>query len=154
MKQFFRVVSVVAVLTLGAGFSAFAAEEKRGAVASKEGAQKEAVQAPKGKTIYDYKSELNLTDDQIAKIKELISNLEKDVKVLQARITIVNADLEPLIKKDDLADMPQIKAKLKERYDLLSQIDIANIETRKKINTTLSPAQLKKWREIQAAARK
>lgn len=140
MKQdFVRVWAVVIgiVLTLAVG-NAFAQQ-------AQEGQQKQAV-----KTIFDYKAELNLTDDQVKKIKEYITTLDKDVKVFRAKLTILDADVQSLMKKD--GDLNEIKKKIREAFDIQASIKIADLEASRKINETLKPEQLNKWREIQAAA--
>ncbi|MBI5599385.1 MAG: hypothetical protein HY890_06570 [Deltaproteobacteria bacterium] len=103
------------------------------------------------KTIFDYKTDLGLTDDQVKKIKENLVSLERDVKVLRAKITIVEDEVRGLVGKD--GDMAQIKSKIREGYDIQASIRIADIEATRKINAVLKPEQFKKWKEIQAAAR-
>lgn len=104
------------------------------------------------KTIFDYKSDLKLTDEQVRKIKEYIIAFDKDNRVKRAKLTILDADLRTLFEKE--ADMNQIRPKVKEAYDIQADMRIADIETARKINSVLTPAQLKKWKEIQAAATK
>ena len=111
----------------------------------------EARKAEAVKTIFDYRDELKLSDDQVKKIRENLSALDKEVRVLRAKLTLVEVDLENLLEKE--GDMAQIKSKVKEVFDIQASIRIADIETSRKINAVMTPAQLKKWREIQAAAR-
>lgn len=106
----------------------------------------------KKKTIFDYKAELNLNDDQVAKIKEQISSLNNEVKISRAKLTILDAEVRKLVEKD--GDMTQIKAKVKEAFDIQAQMRIADIEATRKINAVLGQDQMKKWREIQAAEKK
>jgi hypothetical protein len=106
----------------------------------------------KKKMIFDYKAELNLTDEQVAKMKDQISSLNNEVKISRAKLTILDAEVRKLIEND--GDMTQIKAKIKEAFDIQAQMRIADIEAARKINSLLSAGQLKKWRELQAAERK
>jgi len=111
-------------------------------------------QAQQGKTIFDYKSDLKLTDDQVKKMRELLGDLDKEVKVYRAKLTLIDVDLQNLMEKE--GDMNDLRKKIKEAYDIQASIKIADIETARKINQVLKPDQLKKWREIQqeAAAKK
>jgi septal ring factor EnvC (AmiA/AmiB activator) len=131
-------VLVIAVFLMVAFGAAFAqqAEEPR---------QQTAV-----KTIFDYRAELNLTDDQVRMIREHLSALEKEVRVLRARLTIADVDLQSLLEKE--GDINEIKKKVKEAFEIQASIRIADIEASRKINGVLKTEQLKKWREIQAEA--
>jgi septal ring factor EnvC (AmiA/AmiB activator) len=102
------------------------------------------------KTIFDYKAELNLTDDQVKKIREQLTALDKEVRVLRAKLIIANVDLQDLMEKE--GDINEIKKKVKEAFDIQASIRIADIEASRKINGVLKTEQLKKWREIQAEA--
>lgn len=103
------------------------------------------------KTIFDYRRELDLTDEQVKKIRDNVSALEREVKVLRARFTIADAELQGLLEKE--GDINDIKKKVKEAFDIQASIKIVDIETTIKINRViLKPEQLKKWRDIQAEA--
>lgn len=132
------VIAVFLMVGFGAAFAQQAEEVTR---------QQQAV-----KTIFDYRAELNLTDDQVKKIREHLSALEKEVRVLRARLTIADVDLQSLLEKE--GDITEIKKKVKEAFDIQASIRIADIEAARKINGVLKPEQLKKWREIQAEARR
>ena len=106
----------------------------------------------KAKTIFDFKAELKLTDEQEQKIKTILTDLNKDVQVKRARLVILNSEIEELLKKE--GDLAEIKKKLDESFYIQSSIKYADIEASRSINKTLTPEQLKKWREIQAAERK
>lgn len=131
------VTAIVIALTLGWG-TAFAQQ-------GQEAPQKQAT-----KTIFDYKTELNLTNDQVNKIKEHIANLDKEVRVSRAKLIIIDADVQNLVQKE--GDMNEIKKKVREAFDIQASIRIADFEASRKINDVLKPDQLKKWREIQAEA--
>jgi len=106
----------------------------------------------KVKTIFDFKAELKLTDEQEQKIKTILTDLNKDVQVKRARLVILNSEIEELMKKE--GDLAEIKKKLDESFSIQSSIKYADIEASRNINKTLTPDQLKKWKEIQAAERK
>jgi hypothetical protein len=134
----FRLVKVMAVL-LGVFFIL-----GTGSVFAQDGQQQQ------GKTIFDYKSDLKLTDDQVKKIREHLGDLDKEVRVLRAKHTLIEVDLQGLMEKE--GDMNEVKKKIKEAYDIQASIKIADVDTARKINAVLKPEQLKRWREIQAEA--
>jgi hypothetical protein len=133
-RRLVKVVVALAAIFLMIGFGA--------AFAQQEGQQ--------GKTIFDYKSDLKLTDDQVKKMRELLGDLDKEVKVYRAKLTLIDVDLQNLMEKE--GDMSDLRKKIKEAYDIQASIKIADIETARKINQVLKPDQLKKWREIQQEA--
>ena len=104
------------------------------------------------RTIFDFKQELNLTDRQAQEIRTVIEDLNKDVVVTRAKLTLIDVEASDLIKSE--GDVEQIKRKLRDASDLQISLRIADIVATRKINKTLSPEQLKRWREIQTSARK
>jgi len=107
--------------------------------------------APKRNSIFDYKAELNLSDAQIMKMKEMIDELNKENRLTQARRALADAELQNLIEKE--AEIQQIRTKLREASEISIAGRIADIEYARKINAVMSSSQLKKWREIQATGR-
>ncbi len=97
--------------------------------------------------IWDYKTELGLTDEQVAGIKDAITGFQKEVVELRAKFQVVEIDLQNLIQKK--ADLPTVKAKLQESAAIQVDLRLADIETARKIDDILSPEQAKRWREIQ-----
>lgn len=107
--------------------------------------------APRIKTIGDYKAELGLKDEQIEQIKGALATFQKDLTARNNALVQARREYAQLINKH--ADLAEIKAKLKQIGDLEYEIRVLDVETSRKIETILTPGQLKKWREIQAAAR-
>ena len=136
-RRFVMVVVVLVGMMLIAGFAPASAQDE----------QQQTV-----KTIFDYKTELRLTDDQVTKIREYLNDLGKEIRVMRAKLTLVDVDLQSMMEKD--ADMGAIKGKIKEAYDIQATIKMADVEAARNINNVLRPEQLKKWKEIQAEARK
>ena len=118
--------------------------------AAQQPAPAQAQTAP-GQTIFDYKADLNLSDKQEEDIRALLADLNKEVRLGQAKLTILNSELEDLIKTE--GDLEQIRKKVKEAFDLQANVKFADIAATRKINRVLSPEQLKRWRSIQEAAR-
>ena len=108
-------------------------------------------QSLKGKTIFDYKQELKLTNKQISKIKSALIGLNKKVTLLKAKLVIANSDLNKLIKSK--GDISSIDKKLREIFDYRRGIIIDDLIASRTIKGTLSKKQLQKWKEIQAKHR-
>ena len=101
-----------------------------------------------GKTIFDFRKELNLTDEQVRIIREHISILERETTALRAKLTISDIELQKLIEKEE--DMVQIRLKIRETFNIQAEIRIIDIETVRDIDKGLTPSQLIKWRKIRA----
>jgi len=114
-------------------------------------AQDANMSAPKGsagvKMIWDYKKELEMSDGQVAGIKEAIENFQKQVLDLRQKLQATEGDIQELIQKK--GDMDAIKAKLQTSAELQVQLRVLDIQTARKIDTILTPYQLNLWREIQ-----
>jgi len=102
-------------------------------------------------TIFDYKKELKLTDEQEQKIRQLLLDLSKQLQIEQAKLTLAHADLEELIKKE--AELEKIKEAVNREAAIRAGITYADLAAGRHINAVLTPAQLKQWREIQEKAR-
>lgn len=126
---------------------AFLATSFNNAFAAEKQAQKRNV-----KTIFDYKTELNLSDDQARRIKDYISSFDQEMKVTNAKLTILEVEIQKLLEKE--GDIGQIKSKIKEGFDLRAAMRISGVETTRKINALMSQEQIRKWRDIQAAEKK
>lgn len=113
----------------------------------------QAVPVPPGeraKTIFDYKKELALSDAQERDIKTILENLNKEVVVTRAKLTLLEVEIGDLIKNE--ADLEQIRKKLREAADMQVMMKLADIAATRRIYHTLSAEQLKRWRAIQATA--
>lgn len=104
-----------------------------------------------GRTIFDYKDDLKMTDKQEQEIRTILQNLNKDARLSNARLVIIDSEFEDLMNKE--SDVDLIRKKLREAADIRITMRIADIEATRKINRVLSADQLKRWRGIQAAAR-
>jgi len=102
------------------------------------------------KTIFDYKAELGMTDDQAKRIREILTALERETRVLRAKFTIVDVEVQKLIEAD--GDLGLINTKIREAFEIQASIKMADVEASRKINAVLKPEQLRKWHEIKAAA--
>lgn len=112
-----------------------------------------AAEEPKtqARTIFDFKSELNLTDDQVAEIKKLLAELSRTIKMTNANITLLNYQIEDLIKAE--GDLKEIKAKLDEEAKLRAEARFGDVVCSRNINKVLSESQLAAWNAIKDKAR-
>lgn len=104
------------------------------------------------KTIFDYKDKLALTDQQMTDIRKLLYDLQRGLRIAQARLILLGYDLEDLIKAD--GDLKAIQEKIQESERLRSEARFADISASRNINKVLSESQLAAWRAIQEEARK
>ena len=100
-------------------------------------------------TIFDYKAELKLTDEQEQQIRQILTDLARELQLQSARRTIVTHELGELLKKE--ADLAQIKKQLEQESALSASMTYEDIAASRRINAVLTPEQLKKWRGIQEA---
>ncbi len=103
------------------------------------------------RTIFDYRTELNLTEQQERDIRKLLADLNRDLRLARAKLTILQYDLEDMIDKEE--DLKVIRKTLNEEAGLRARLRYDDLVATRKINNVLSPAQLQQWRGIQAAAR-
>jgi len=101
------------------------------------------------KTIFDFKPELKLTDKQETEIKQILTDLNREIQLDRAKLTILSIELEDLGKKE--GDLEQIKKNLMDQASLQAAMRYADIVASRKINKVLSPDQLAKWRDIQVS---
>ena len=140
------------VVGMGTGLAADNKSKEQAVKPSKESTNQTTQETPKIMTIFDYKADINMTDDQEAQIKEDLGDLEKEIRVMRAKLTIIDTEAQTLLEKD--GDISQLKNKVKDAYDIQASMRIADIEAARKINAVLTPEQLKKWKGIQTGSRK
>lgn len=145
-----RIMWGFAVLAFLAASLGYAAQTAPATKASPAPAQPAQAEPARGRTIFDYKRDLNLTDKQEQEIRTILQNLNKDVRLSNARLVIIDSEFEDLMNKE--SDVDLIRKKLREAADIRIAMRIADIEASRKINRVLSPEQLKRWRAIQATA--
>lgn len=102
-------------------------------------------------TIFDYKAELKLTDQQEQQIRQFLTELSGSLDLQRARITIATHELAELLKKE--APLEQIKKQLEQEAALRAALSYEDISASRRINAVLSAEQLKHWRNIQETSR-
>lgn len=102
------------------------------------------------KTIFDYKKELALTQDQEEKLRAIWGDFQGQMTRLKAKLQVAELDLSDLLKSR--ASLEVVKAKLQESEKLRVDLRFADIEASRKIEGVLSRDQSKKWQEIKKEA--
>ena len=99
------------------------------------------------KTIFSFKNDIGLTDDQELKLKALLYDEQSSLDTDNTALKTLGTDLGKLV--DDKADMAVIKSKLEEIAAIQVKVSYRNIEDSRKVEDILTPDQLTKWRAIQ-----
>jgi Spy/CpxP family protein refolding chaperone len=103
-------------------------------------------EAPKTITILDYQTELKLTDSQVNQIKAHVFDFEKKAGEINVKLTSLRGEITDLLGKE--GDFNEIKKKVKEYYETMADLELANFEAGSEISKVLTPEQAKKWKEI------
>jgi len=99
------------------------------------------------KTIFSFKNDIALTDDQEVKLKALLYDEQTALDTDNDTLKALGTELSKMI--DSKADMQLIKGKLEEISKIQVEISYRNIENGRKVEEILTPDQLEKWRAIQ-----
>ncbi len=105
----------------------------------------------KVKTLVDYRSQLQLTDQQIADIKTTLTNFQKSILSQRQQLQRQEAEFQNLLR--ERAALAEIKKKLREIGETRFQLRYQDVLTSRKVEQILSASQLEQWRSIQAEER-
>jgi Spy/CpxP family protein refolding chaperone len=104
--------------------------------------------APPRSTIFDYRKELNLTDDQVKTLKTDIDHLQRTMENGQKKIQQLEMEYRKLLESNP--PIEDARKKLQEIANQGVEVRLQDLITSRKITATLTPAQLAHWREIQS----
>ena len=107
--------------------------------------------APPLRTLWSYDKELGLSPQQVTALKGAIAYMRYRLQSLKAQQESRQKAVNDLIKAD--AEASAIRARARELLESELELRMLDIETAQKMKRTLSPAQLAKWRGIQAQQR-
>lgn len=107
--------------------------------------------AVKVKAIWDYKSELGLSDTQVSGMQETLHQFQDKMIQLKAKLQVSELNVQDLLSKQ--APMTDVRTQLEKSAEIQVDMRVADIETAQKIEGSLTPDQLTKWRAIQKQAR-
>ena len=98
-------------------------------------------------TIFDYKKDIGLTDDQETKMKAALTELNTAVNNGRNKINKLETEYRKLLEKEP--SIAQARAKLQEIAAAQVDLRLVDLQTSRKITGVLTPEQLEKWRAIQ-----
>ncbi len=133
---------------IGSAAVAGFAQDKAGAAKTEAPAQ----QQSKIKTIFNYKSELGLTDKQVSGLVSILTDFQNYLNEKSKEIKDLKVKLSDLIKQK--ADLKSVRNALEQIAKAQVEVSYTDVETSRKVEAALTPAQLKKWSAIQEAAMK
>jgi len=90
-----------------------------------------------------HQKEIGLKDDQVAKLKDLLLNLDKTRIKMEAAILVAERELRALVE-DEKSDLSAIEAKLKEAESQEAALRLAAIKARRDALALLTPEQREK----------
>jgi hypothetical protein len=106
--------------------------------------------SPAPRAIWDYQTQLRLTEEQVGLMKRVVAEFEGLLADARQRLGKLNAHLVEQVQAEGPLD--QIKGTLEEIAAIQIQVRMADIRTSRAINHILSPEQLRKWRAMQQQA--
>ena len=99
------------------------------------------------KTIFDYQKEIGMTDEQVAEMKSLMTNFQKVLGEKGTELNALRQELSVMIQ--DKKEVPLIRKQLQKIADLQVDASCFDVETSRKVDAVLTPAQLAKWKALQ-----
>jgi hypothetical protein len=106
---------------------------------------------PAVRTIFSYRQEIGLTEEQEQKMVDTLLNLQKTLIEKQAQLGVARLELRQMI--DARAPLAEIRQKLQQISALSVEITYQDLAAGREIEAVMSAEQLKRWRAIQAASR-
>jgi hypothetical protein len=101
-----------------------------------------------GKSIFEYKKELALTDKQEKNLHEILNKLQSNLGNKQKEFDNLKTELNKLIREG--GDLDKIKAKLNSMAKIQAEASYEDIASTRAIETELTGVQLGRWQMIQA----
>jgi hypothetical protein len=99
-------------------------------------------------TIFDYKKQLGLSDDQVKSLRADIEQLQKSMIDGQGTVRRQEYEYQQMIQKNP--SIEDARKKLQQIADETVELRLRDLVTSRKITATLTPVQLKQWKGIQA----
>jgi Skp family chaperone for outer membrane proteins len=101
-----------------------------------------------GKSIFEYKKELSITDKQEKNLRDILAKLQSYLTDKQKELNGLRAELSKMIAES--ADLDKIKDKLNNIAKIQADASYEDIASTRAIETELTGTQLTKWRNMQA----
>lgn len=103
-------------------------------------------------TIFKYKKELSITDEQEKILRDILAKLESYLAEKQKELNLLRAELNKMILDRD--DLIKIKVKLENIAKIQADATYEDMASTRAIETALTGTQLSKWRSMQEEFRK
>ena len=101
-----------------------------------------------GKSIFEYKKELTITDKQEQNLRDILAKLQSYLAEKQNELNGLRGELSKMITEN--ASLDKIKVKLHAIAKIQADATYEDIASTRAIETELTGIQLSKWRSIQA----
>lgn len=144
-------VAVVVVVILAAAGLAFAAQQSWGP------GRGEGFHGPMGRSMSQrilalldnehFRAEVNLTDDQVSRLRQIVTNAEKSNIETRAQMAVDGIDLRQLLMADK-PDHAAVMKKVQQISELRGQMMKNNIQALLQAKTVLTPQQQEKIRQF------
>jgi len=105
--------------------------------------------AQQPKTIFDFKQELSLSEEQMNAMKAQLAELRSSVKLAKEELLQLEKEYRALIQ-DEATTAAQAKVKLEQIASVTTTMRLKDLEISRKITATMSVEQREKWKAIQA----
>lgn len=92
--------------------------------------------------------ELNITDDQLDKIKSLVFSLEEKMIQMRSKASLQRLELRKLMQDKEKLDYEKIKATLSKASSSRQEMFIERLKLREEIMNTLTPEQREALKEM------
>ncbi len=99
------------------------------------------------KTIFNFKDEIGLSDDQEVKLKALLYDEQSFMDSQNTTLKALGIELSKMIEQK--TDMQAVRTKLEAIAKIQVDVSYRNILDSRSSETILTPDQLAKWRDIQ-----
>jgi len=103
-------------------------------------------------SIFKYKKELSMTDDQEKNLRNILTKLQNYLAEKTGELNVLRAELSKMIVEK--ADLNMIKTKLRTMARIQADASYEDIASIRAIEKELTAAQMSKWRGMQEEFRK
>ena len=103
-------------------------------------------------SIFKYKKELSITDDQEANLRTILAKLQNCLTEKTRELNVLRAELNKMLA--ERADLYKIKGKLRAIAQTQADASYEDIASARDIEKELTETQLSRWRNIQEEIRK
>ena len=108
------------------------------------------VDSPENKTIFSYKKELGMTDEQEKNLNAILEEFQQYFNAKKDSLVAVEKEIADLVTSK--GSLETIKAKIDDLAKLKAEVTFKDIETSRRVESVLKPEQIEQWKKIQTEA--